>query len=838
MRVSVVICTLNRARSLSETLECLRYQNFQDFEVVVVNGPSTDDTEQVLEPWMDRIRFDRCPVPNLSVSRNIGIRAAGGDVVAFIDDDALPEFDWLNQALAAFDDEGVAGAGGIVFDHTGVALQYKYSAANRFAETAVRQDRPYDEQCYPGSFQFPYLQGTNALFRRDALLRIGGFDETFDYYLDETDVCVRLIDVGYTLKQLADAPVHHKFLPSGVRDHQRVITNWWPIMKNQVYFSYRHALGPFTEYDIQKHSLAFLHGRVEDARSHELAGRLPRDSANVAAIKCAEAFRVGMQLGYERHNLRLGPVSWDPPEFKRFPTVDMTNRRKITLVTSGYVPNMTGGIARFFSDLAPALARRGHEVRVITKATGPAAVDLEDGVWVHRIDSPHAGDDGVAPLVLAHINDFATAVVGEIERIGGWSSHDVVYGPLWDVEILGALKRTMLPVAIQVATPLAVAADLAGHMTESDSANEMRKIMALERTVLDDADLFHANSTAVAETMAGHYAGMFDPARWGVVHLGLVDHAVASSIPKPKTPSRATAPRKRPLTVFFVGRFEARKGIDTFLEAVAEVAPEFPEVEFVAAGEDRPLAPGLDPYGEYWRATVEDEPWARQVRFVGPVSDEELHRLYAASDVVVLPSRYESFGLVMVEAMMHGKALVSCDTSGIRDVVRSGVDGLLVDPGDSRAVAAAMRDLLRDPARRAQLGAAGRRRFLDAFHIDRFAERFDHFLARVQLSEIGCAATAAGAAIEAQRGSVGRLETTLRAGDRISFPGVRAAAARIGVTVHEPSIIAINSRSPIEVSPDLVHRIDVPVGDADVEVFVLSGKVTVGGIVSLAEARR
>ena len=99
MRVSVVICTLNRANGLIETLECLRHQNYDNFEVVVVNGPSTDNTEEVLAPWADRIRLQRCRVPNLSVSRNIGIRAASGEVVAFIDDDALPEFDWIAQAL-------------------------------------------------------------------------------------------------------------------------------------------------------------------------------------------------------------------------------------------------------------------------------------------------------------------------------------------------------------------------------------------------------------------------------------------------------------------------------------------------------------------------------------------------------------------------------------------------------------------------------------------------------------------------------------------------------------------------------------------------------------------
>ena len=282
--------------------------------------PPTTPTQVLARVVADSVRIERCPVPNLSVSRNIGIRAAAGDIVAFIDDDALPEFDWLDQALPAFDDPEVAGVGGIVFDHTGhgAAVPLQRSEPLR-RDRRLRQDRPYDEQCVPGSFQFPYLQGTNALFRRDALLRVGGFDETYDYYLDETDLCCRLIDAGYVLRQLPNAPVHHKFLPSGIRDHQRVVTNWFPIMKNQVYFSYRHALDPFTSTTssstrgrssrVESKTLGSTSWRADCHRMPptRLPSRAPRRSASVS------------QLGMERFHLRLGPVQWDAPAFQPLP---------------------------------------------------------------------------------------------------------------------------------------------------------------------------------------------------------------------------------------------------------------------------------------------------------------------------------------------------------------------------------------------------------------------------------------------------------------------------------------------------------------------------------------
>ncbi len=834
MHVSIVICTLNRATSLGETLESLRYQNYDEFEVVVVNGPSTDDTEVVLQRWSDLIRIEHCPVPNLSVSRNIGIRAAGGDIVAFIDDDALPEFDWLNQALPAFDDDEVAGVGGIVFDHTGLALQYRYSAANRFAETEWRQSGPFDDQCVPGSFQFPYLQGTNALFRRSRLLSVGGFDETFDYHLDETDLCCRLVDAGYLLRQLADAPVHHKFLPSSVRDHQRVITNWFPIVKNHVYFTYRHAFDTFSESEIQSRSLASMHSRIEDAKRHEDAGRLPPGGAEQAARTCEAAYAAGVILGRERQLLRLGPERWEPGEFKAFPTLAGPNRRKITFVSSGYTPNMTGGIARFISDVAPALARRGHEVRVVTKAVGPPAVDLEQGVWVHRIDTPPAGASGVAPGVLAHVNDFTTAAVEEIERVGGWSFHDVVYGPLWDSEVIGVLRRTGLPVAVQVATPLAVAAEMAGHMAAPDAEADIRRLMALESIVLDEGDLFHANSDAVSTTIADNYGDGdgdgHDLGRWQVVPLGLADHGEDSIASDPHD-----ADGRVPI-VLFVGRFEIRKGIDTFLSAVEQVAAKSTDVEFVAVGEDRPLSPGEPLFGQSWMARHTRASWISQVRFEGVVSDSRLHELYAKADVVVLPSRYESFGLVVVEAMMHSRAVISCDTSGIRDVVRHGTDGILVAPGDSEALAKAIDELLANPGRRHELGVAARQRFLEDFHIDRFAERFERFLARVSLVDASSFLSEAGDPIATTRGNTGERVCLLTVGQKVVLPIDSTQSARLCVQASAPATILVGGTTT-SVEPGRVSRLPVLSIDGAVTLSVVSGEVTLVGVVSVRPVR-
>ncbi|HTT82666.1 MAG TPA: glycosyltransferase, partial [Rhizomicrobium sp.] len=264
---SVVINTFNRAKSLACTLASLRQLDYPLFEVIVVNGPSTDRTDAVLSQYEGQVKILSCAERNLAISRNLGIAAAAGQIVAFIDDDAYPDPAWLDCLSVAFKDDEVAAAGGPTYDYTGYKLQAKYSLATRTggAWVSAADDRnPTDLLDRPYSNVFPYTIGTNSCFRRARLVEIGGFDEEFEYYLDETDLCLRLIDRGYLVRALDDGFVYHKFLESHMRTHTRSLRDRFSVLKNRVYFALKHGRVTTSFYHVCCDLVAFIDQQRKD----------------------------------------------------------------------------------------------------------------------------------------------------------------------------------------------------------------------------------------------------------------------------------------------------------------------------------------------------------------------------------------------------------------------------------------------------------------------------------------------------------------------------------------------------------------------------------------------
>ncbi|MBI2909972.1 MAG: glycosyltransferase family 4 protein [Chloroflexi bacterium] len=155
------------------------------------------------------------------------------------------------------------------------------------------------------------------------------------------------------------------------------------------------------------------------------------------------------------------------------------------------------------------------------------------------------------------------------------------------------------------------------------------------------------------------------------------------------------------LNILFVGRLEKRKGVDCLLKAYVLVKREFPDSRLIVAGPETGLREG---YEKFVR-----EKGLRDVVFAGYVSDEDLPRYYETADVFCAPATgWESFGIVLLEAMASARPIVASDIEGYAGVVTHGSEGLLVPPKDEKALAMALGHLLADKELRQRMGARGR----------------------------------------------------------------------------------------------------------------------------------
>ena len=172
------------------------------------------------------------------------------------------------------------------------------------------------------------------------------------------------------------------------------------------------------------------------------------------------------------------------------------------------------------------------------------------------------------------------------------------------------------------------------------------------------------------------------------------------------------------------GRVRAQKGTDIFVEAMCRLLPKYPDFTAIVIGpvtfEQRAFAAAL-------KERVSSAGLSERLRFLGELPAEEIPRWHQRLLIYAFTSRVEGYGLTLLEAMASGAALVATRAGAAEQVVREGETGLLVAPGDADALANAIEPLMRDPARAAEMGRAGRDRAAAEFAIDAEAEKIAAF---------------------------------------------------------------------------------------------------------------
>lgn len=371
--------------------------------------------------------------------------------------------------------------------------------------------------------------------------------------------------------------------------------------------------------------------------------------------------------------------------------------------------NGEGGIGTYTRSLALALSARGHSVKVLTPGTPGPQRELR-GITVQLVSVAHF------PLLDRALPGLGPClrVAKAMRRMAREDSLDLVEFPNW--EGTGAAYTVVRPTPMVVRLHTSTAESVA--IDGIPWSRQLRWDARRERWTARRADSLVTHSEAHKQMMA-HELGIA-PARIAVVPHGL-------SIPQDYTPTPAH--ERRPI-VLFVGRLERRKGTFDLLQAIAEVLGRVPQARFQLIGADRPHCPGGRTHAQWARENIAGELLDR-VDFLGVLPENELEQRLRAARVFVAPSLYESFGLVLIEAMRWGTPVVATRVGGVPEVVIDGQTGVLVEPGRPDQLASAIVRLLQDPGAAEALGKAGELRFLSMFSSERMASEVEDAYLRV-----------------------------------------------------------------------------------------------------------
>ena len=370
---------------------------------------------------------------------------------------------------------------------------------------------------------------------------------------------------------------------------------------------------------------------------------------------------------------------------------------RVLLVSWEYPPVIEGGLARHVRKLSEQLVRDGVDVHVLTRGGGRLPQEeVRHGVVVHRVREPEFPKDVNAFVRwVAHMNaDMHELGLELVERF----EFDLVHSHDWLVA--GAAER----LARVIARPWLVTV----HATEYGrhqgwvQNHPQSHIHAAERRMVRRAD----HVITCSEFMRSHAASVFgvSPRRITPIQNAIDPHdlePVAADLDGLR--ARFAAPDER--LVLMVGRLVYEKGFHIALDALAAVIRRLGNVRFVVAGTGT-AEPELKRQARRLRLT-------RHGTFLGWIGDDMLHSLYRVADLCIVPSIYEPFGLVALEAMASGCLCVVADTGGLREVVPDdGSVGHRFPSRDADALSEVVEQVLGDDEARARAVAAAREHVL------------------------------------------------------------------------------------------------------------------------------
>jgi len=725
--ISVVVCTYNRAEYLEVCLLSLHRQSHPDYEIIVVNGPSTDGTDRVLQKYPGIKVILQKELNGLSFARNLGISAAKGEIVAFIDDDAVADAKWLERLAAGYEDSDIGGVGGLVYG----PKRTHYHFDNGIIGKCGIPDPIREPEAVAKKGEFTILMGTNCSFRRSALLEVGGFDPYFRYYHDESELCVRITKAGYRIVYQRDAIVVH-YMVEGHNRRSPYDQNWSEIVKNVIYYTMKNFgneplsystrpayscywwLSHFKDdYFAKQMSFGELMGIYKKILGGTLKGyrdglnfnfasaKKERDQSYISDIP-VDMFEIREPLeNASVHHVRQDSRSSDTG----------SDKLKIAYISQEYSRDCGGGNCFHTRNLARGFTEMGHEVHVIALSeNGRAHSYMDQNVHVHKI-KPYP----LRSLNLDLVDDmpvskkniaFSYSAALKLMELKSRFGVQIAEAPLWDAQGFVPALISPVPLVVRLVTPLCKFMEI----QEMDSNKDLRLANWLEGETLRKADRLIAISNNIGTLIKGHHGIGDEKVDYGPLGIEAPDRGLL------KDGSNGDI-----INILYVGRLEKRKGIHTLFKAIPEIVEEIPDARFTIVGKDTDMAPGGGSFRKYLLKNI-DKKYQKFISFTDFVSSEKLQEYYRNCDIFVAPSIYESFGQIYIEAMAWGKPVIGCDAGGIPEVIEDGQTGFAITPENASELAERIISL-KDHELRARMGMQGRKSVEEVFSISNMVDK-------------------------------------------------------------------------------------------------------------------
>lgn len=338
----------------------------------------------------------------------------------------------------------------------------------------------------------------------------------------------------------------------------------------------------------------------------------------------------------------------------------------------------TGGMSVYVRELARELGRRGHRIDIFTRREDPSQAPIEPvvrNVRLIRLAASVNGDAGKS-LLYPHLNEFLDSL--ERFRSAEALDYDLIHSHYWISGRLGSRLQQLWQ------RPHLFMYHSLGEMKNRAGARppEPDLRIAVERGLAQSVDRILAPTAREKQNLIRYYGAM--PERIGVVPCG-VDLDLFRPLPKGPARRQLGLDPEAPL-VLYVGRFESAKGLDLLLRALARFG-RGRRLRLLVVGGD-----GADaPEAQAVKREARELGLGDRVLFAGRIDQRRLPAYYAAADFLVVPSRYESFGLVALEALACGRPVLATPVGVMEQLLRGTRHGLVVDDAAPEALAQGMR---------------------------------------------------------------------------------------------------------------------------------------------------